>query len=62
MDEQGKRTLIYGYECEIDTFLDVCKGMKGLNYSDLNNEKKYALIRKLEDVKKYIGIITKRIN
>ena len=55
MNKEVKRSILYGYECEIDTFADVCKALSRFNFDGLHSSKKAELSDKIKNIQKELS-------
>ena len=62
MNKEVKRSILYGYECEIDTFADVCKALSRFNFDGLHSSKKAELSDKIKNIQKELSEVLKGIN
>lgn len=62
MDKEVKRSILYGYESEIDTFADVCKALNKFDFKGLNVLKKEELSEKIKNIQSELSNLLKRIN
>lgn len=62
MDKEVKRSILYGYECEMDTFIDVCKALNKFDFNGLHSAKKAELSDKIKTIQEELSEVLKRIN
>lgn len=62
MNKEVKRSILYGYESEIDTFSDVCKALIKFDFSGLHSLKKAELSDKIKSIQNDLFSILKNIN
>lgn len=62
MNKEVKRSILYGYECEMDSFSDVCRALSKFDFSGLHSLKKAELSDKIKNIQKELSDVLKRIN
>lgn len=59
-EKQIKRTILFGYMCEMEMFHDTLAALNGYNFSTLHSKKKAEIRDTISDIQKQINeLLTK---
>lgn len=59
-EKQIKRTILFGYMCEMEVFHDVLTALNGYDFSSLHSKKKLEIRDAISDIQKQINeLLTK---
>lgn len=62
MNKEVKRSILYGYECEMDTFIDVCRALNKFSFNGLHSAKKAELTDKIKTIQEELNKISTTLN
>lgn len=61
-EKQIKRTILFGYMCEMESFHDALIGLNKLDYSTLHSKKKAEIRDAIKDIQKQISELIIKLN
>lgn len=61
-DKQGKRSILYGYECEIEVCTDICKALNKFDLSGLHSLKREEITDKVKALQSELSELLKKLN
>ena len=61
-EKQIKRTILFGYMCEMEVFHDTLTALNGYNFSTLHSKKKAEIRDAISDIQKQIDKLLTKLN
>lgn len=61
-EKQIKRTMLFGYMCELESFHDVLTALNSFDFSTLHSKKKKEIRDAIMDIQKQINELLTKIN